>query len=85
MSDHLVIFDDQFNALEFMDHIDIENISDHFSIDKYKVFINDSTLPLPCEPYTIIPYAVVITVDDDRYDKLASTYGGIIISNFSYD
>ncbi len=85
MSDYLIIFDDQFNALEFMDQIDINDISDHFSIEKYKVFINGSHSAIPHESYSIIPYAVVISSDEHKYHDLVIAYKGTTVTNFSYD
>ena len=86
MSQYLIIFDDQFNANEFMDNININDIVDHFCLDKYKVVIDNKEALYEYEPYTIVPYAVVMEgTSNEELKDLCEAYSGNLIENFSID
>ena len=82
MEEYLVIFNDQFNAFEFLDAVDIHDVQDTFKLDKYSIYINDNDLYIH-EPYILTPTVVVIDSPIRKYADLCSIYEGRIIKDFT--
>jgi len=82
MAEYLVIFDDQFNAFEFIDDVDVNDLQDTFQLDKYSIYINENDLYIH-EPYTLVPTVVVIDSPIHKYEDLCNIYEGRIVRDFT--
>jgi len=82
MDEYLIIFEDQFNAFEFMDDVDMEDITDKFSLDKYTIHVKGEGL-VTFEPYTIVPFVVVLSSPIEKYQQLSDVYNGRIVKEFT--
>lgn len=72
----LIVFGETFDALEFLDMVDKDDIIDHFDMPDFKKKIQGNPFSLPSE---ITPHSIILDMDMSKYDSLLHSFSGAIL------